>query len=80
MKPIKSIIILASIGALTACQSHTLPMPKGSWSAVNQDGFIPPNTVIYGDVTDSVQSQNKKSKSKKAEKIVSTETSIDGAK
>lgn len=71
MKLIKSIIILATIVALAACQSHySLPMPKGTWSAVNQNGFIPPNTVIYGDVTDSVQSQNEKSKRKKAEKIV----------
>lgn len=45
----KALIISLSFFMLLGCQTHKLPMPKGKWTAVNQDGFIPPNIVKYSD-------------------------------
>ena len=49
MKIVKFVGLLLCTGALVACQSNKLPMPKGRWTAVNTAGFIPPNTTKYSD-------------------------------
>lgn len=57
----KAIIFSFVFITLVGCASHKPPMPKGAWVAVNQTGFIPPNTTKYRDdvstLTQDVENQ-----------------------
>lgn len=58
MKIVKFVGLLLCTGALVACQSNKLPMPKGRWMAVNTVGFIPPNITKYSDEVKTLTQHN----------------------